>query len=145
MSGSAATGDNAFRVSTIGAGTYIIGEVNAAVPRVDGVPPDEPDRSNPPLSSSPDVAWGVISKWSCLDLDCWNEDGTENTFADWNWIARLRGFGSGGTFLAPPALEASRLSDADKWRFTFGKSTYAEEPDAGLARHFGRRRRGHST
>ena len=78
--------------------------------------------------------WGAISDWYCFEderSDCWNDDGTENADANWDWRARAWGFGSDGTFLALLGLEAYWWSDGDKWRFTFGEATYAdEEPDA---------------
>ena len=81
-----------------------------------------------------EVVWGEISKWRCFEnvqSDCRNEDGTENTDADWDWATRAWGFGSDGTFLALLGLEAYRWSDADKWQFTFGEATRRdEEPDA---------------
>ena len=78
--------------------------------------------------------WGAISDWYCFEderSDCWNDDGTENADANWDWRGRAWGFGSDGTFLALLGLEAYWWSDGDKWRFTFGEATYAdEEPDA---------------
>ena len=48
--------DGSFRVSTIGGGTYSIEEIDATVPWVDGVLPDEPELTDPPPSPSPDAA-----------------------------------------------------------------------------------------
>ena len=88
-----------------------------------------------------EVVWGDISKWVCLEdvrSDCWNDDHTENTDAEWDWRVRAWGFGSDGTFLALLGLEAYSWSDADKWRFTFGEATRAsEEPDAEFTWRFG--------
>ena len=88
-----------------------------------------------------EVVGGEISKWVCLEdvwSDCWNDDDTENTDADWDWRVRAWGFGSDGTFLALLGLEAYSWSDADKWRFTFGEATRAsEEPDAEITWRFG--------
>lgn len=85
--------------------------------------------------------WGAVSKWVCLEdvrSDCWNDDGTENTDADWDWRVRAWGFGSDGTFLALVGLEAYWWSAADKWRFTFAEATYAdEEADAEISWRFG--------
>jgi len=85
--------------------------------------------------------WGAISAWSCFEddqSDCWNDDGTENTAAEWDWRVRAWGFGSDGLFLALLGLEAYWWSEADKWRFTFAEETYAgEEPDAEITWRFG--------
>ena len=70
--------------------------------------------------------------------ECWNDDDTENTDANWDWGTRAWGFGSDGSFLALLRLEAYSWSDADKWRFTFGEATRAnEEPDAEITWRFG--------
>ncbi len=88
-----------------------------------------------------EIVWGAIWKWSCLEdvqSDCLNDDGTENTDAEWDWRFRAWGFGSDGSFLALLGLEAYPWSDADKWRFTFEEATYAdEEPDAEISWRFG--------
>ena len=43
-----------------------------------------------------------------------------------------------GSFLALLGLEAYSWSDADKWRFTFGEATYADEDaDAEISWRFG--------
>ena len=88
-----------------------------------------------------EVVWGEISKWRCFEdvrSDCWNDDGTQNTGADWDWATRAWGFGSDGTFLALLGLEAYRWSDADKWQFTFGEATRTdEEADAEISWRFG--------
>ena len=85
--------------------------------------------------------WGAISDWSCLEdvrSDCWNDDGTQNTDAEWDWRVRAWSFGADGSFLALLGLEAYWWSDADKWRFTFGEATYADEdPDAEISWRFG--------
>ena len=85
--------------------------------------------------------WGAISDWSCFEevrSDCWNDDGTENADAEWGWRVRAWGFGSDGSFLALLGIEAYWWSEADKWRFTFGEATYAdEEPDAEISWRFG--------
>ena len=88
-----------------------------------------------------EVIWGDISRWRCFEdvrSDCWNDDGTENTDADWDWSTRAWGFGSDGTFLALLGLEAYSWSDGDKWRFTFREATRAsEEPHAEITWRFG--------
>ena len=88
-----------------------------------------------------EIVWGEISRWRCFEdvrSDCWNDDGTENTDADWDWGPRAWGFGSDGSFLALLSLEAYSWSDDDKWRFTFGEATRAnEEPDADITWRFG--------
>ena len=88
-----------------------------------------------------EVVWGEISRWRCFEdvrSDCWNDDGTENTDADWDWSMRAWGFGSDGSFLALLSLEAYSWSDDDKWRFTFGEATRAnDEPDAEITWRFG--------
>ena len=87
------------------------------------------------------IVWGAIWDWSCFEddqSDCWNDDGTENADAEWDWRLRAWGFGSDGSFIALLGLEAYSWSDADKWRFTFGEATYAdEEPDAEISWRFG--------
>ncbi len=88
-----------------------------------------------------EIVWGAISGWSCFEdvqSDCWNDDDTENADAEWDWRVRAWGFGSDGSFLALLGLEAYSWSDADKWRFTFGEATRAdEEPDAEISWRFG--------
>ena len=61
VSGSASTADGAFRVSTIGGGTYSIEEVDATVPWVDGVLPDEPELADPPPPPSPGPSGAAFS------------------------------------------------------------------------------------
>ena len=61
VSGSASTAEGAFRVSTIGGGTYSIEEIDATVPWVDGVLPDEPELVDPPLPPSPDASGAAFS------------------------------------------------------------------------------------
>ena len=61
VSGSASTAEGAFRVSTIGGGTYSIEEVDVTVPWVDGVLPDEPELANPPPRLSPDASGAAFS------------------------------------------------------------------------------------
>ena len=58
LSGSASTAEGSFRVSTIGGGTYSIEEIDATVPWVDGVLPDEPELADPP---SPDASGAAFS------------------------------------------------------------------------------------
>ena len=88
-----------------------------------------------------EIVWGAIWDWSCFEddqSDCWNDDGTENADAEWDWHLRAWGFGSDGSFIALLGLEAYSWSDADKWRFTFGEAIYAdEEPDAEISWRFG--------
>ena len=61
VSGSASTADGAFRVSTIGGGTYSIEEVDTTVPWVDGVLPDEPELADPPPPPSPGPSGAAFS------------------------------------------------------------------------------------
>ena len=61
VSGSASTADGSFRVSTIGGGTYSIEEIDATVPWVDGVLPDEPESADPPPPPSPDAGGAAFS------------------------------------------------------------------------------------
>ena len=84
--------------------------------------------------------WGAISKWRCYEenrRDCWNADGTENADADWGWNTRAWGFGSGGSFINLLGLEAYAWSEDDKWQFTFGEATTADEdPDTEVSWRF---------
>ncbi len=61
VSGSASTAEGSFRVSTIGGGTYSIEEIDATVPWVDGVLPDEPELTDPPPTPSPDAGGAAFS------------------------------------------------------------------------------------
>lgn len=61
VSGSASTAEGAFRVSSIGGGRHSIEEIDATVPWIDGVLPDEPE-FGPPLPSpdASDAAFSLI-------------------------------------------------------------------------------------
>ena len=61
VSGSASTAEGAFRVSAIGGGRYSIDEIDATVPWVDGVLPDEPELADPPPPPSPDAGGAAFS------------------------------------------------------------------------------------
>ena len=61
VSGSASTAEGSFRVSTIGGGTYSIEEIDATVPWVDGVVPNEPEPADPPPPPSPDASGAAFS------------------------------------------------------------------------------------
>ena len=60
VSGSATTAEGAFRVSTVGGGTYAIEEIDTAVPWVDGVLPDEPESLDPPPPGAGDAAFSRV-------------------------------------------------------------------------------------
>ena len=52
-----------------------------------------------------EIVWGAISSWSCFEdvrSDCWNDDRTENTDAEWDWRVRAWGFGSDGVVPRSP-------------------------------------------
>lgn len=61
VSGSASAAEGAFRLSTIGEGTYYIEEIDTTVPQSDGILPNDPEVVEPPLLPSPDARGAAFS------------------------------------------------------------------------------------